>query len=437
MYGLKTNPFFTEALLLYGGEIEIRAGFVGREDEVKRLQTFIGSRGAGRVLVTGDVGVGKTTLVNYVRALAPPKIFFTPLKEIQTQPEWTGSDFLLNTLSAIHTTFKVKSELTLDNFTPEVRNTLTLLFDIVEKKDKNFSLDILGTGGGYGSSTSVNVPAPTLSSLHIFFEKVIQEIRKMGFQEVILSYNNLEIMDSMQMTRLFQSIREFIQTKDVKFIFIGGLSVNQVISKIPRVQSIMSESPIVLPCLTLREVKDLLAKRIHYLGVSGLQPMELYEDDVISKLYSLYDGNLRFILNSLSEAFNYILRDNPIVLTSEDLIQILPEIAKSRWLNKLTASEREVLFLILHEKETTNKKIAESLHRQRQNISPITNKLIDLCAIRSKMEGKVKFFSVEPSVKWFLLSKSSDEEDVNDKRKKSKQLDEDVQKALSSFKIAI
>src|SRR3989339_2177555 len=90
LYGLKTNPFFTNPLLLFGGDIDIKLAFIGREYEVKRLQNLISNNISGRVIVAGDVGVGKTTFVNFVRSSVPDKVFFTHLKEIAVQPEWDG-----------------------------------------------------------------------------------------------------------------------------------------------------------------------------------------------------------------------------------------------------------------------------------------------------------------------------------------------------------
>ncbi|MBI2147192.1 AAA family ATPase [Candidatus Woesearchaeota archaeon] len=402
LYGLNNDPFFTEPLSLFGG-VDIRVGFVGREEEVRRLQVLISGSGGGRILVTGNVGVGKTTFVNFVRASAPPKQFFTPLKEIQTQPEWTGTDFILNTLAAIHNTIKLRSDLDSEQISQDVWKKLELLVDIVERKDRNFSLDVLAVGVGYGTNTTINVPTPTINSLHLFFEQLVAEIQKMGFRQVILSYNNLEIIEQKDLTKLFNSIRDFIQTKNTKFILIGGGTVSETINSIPRVQSIMSESPISLQNLSLSQVKELLDKRMRYLSISGLVPKKPYKDDAISALYSLYDGNLRFILNAMSTSIKEIVRDIPLVVTADDIKQILPEVAKSRWINKLTPQEQEVLMYILHNGEVNNKKIATDLKKLKQNISPITKKLKDLSAIRSRVDGTEKFFTVESDIKWFLL----------------------------------
>jgi len=427
LYGLRTNPFFTEPLLLFGGEIDLRVGFVGREEEVRRLRNIFGS-GGSRIIVYGDVGVGKTTLVNYVRAVMPSNSFFTPLKEIAVQPEWNGGDFILNTLASIYYTIKRRSDLNKAFLSSEIIRKLELLVDIVERKDRNISLNIGIVGGGAGSTTTINLPNLTIHSLQVFFEQVVEEIKKMGFKELILHYNNLDIFEAQSLQKIFNSIRDFIQTKDVNFVFIGDLAVPQIINQMKRVSSIMSDSSIFIENLSLQNLQKLLDTRINHLSASGLVPIKPYEDSVVSKLYTLYDGNLRFVLNSLSTAFNEMVVDSPLILNQELLMKVLPEASKRRWLNKLTELERDVLFFILDEGETNNKKIASTLGKQKQNISKITNKLLQLNTIKiKKMEGKEKFFSVVHSIRWILLDK-----DVKaSKKQKGININKEIQQVLN------
>ncbi len=263
-------------------------------------------------------------------------------------------------------------------------------------------------GGGIGTTTTLNLPSPNIHSLLIFFEQIIQEIKKNSFNGVIIHYNNLDVLESEQVYTLFQSIRDFIQTREVHFIFIGDLAVPQIISQIKRVSSVMSDTPIILGNLSITEIKHLLDMRINMLASPYLKSIKPYDDEVISRLYELYEGNLRYILHSLSTIFQEIIKDNPIIITPREMTRVLSETAKKRWLNKLTDWEKEVLFLILEDGEITNKNLAKKLKKKKQNISKVTKKLLDLCAIKIKrMEGKEKFFTVEHSIKWFLLEKET------------------------------
>lgn len=429
IYGLKTNPFFTDPLLIFSGDIDLKIGFVGREEETKRLKNVIYNNSSSRILVAGDVGVGKTTFVNYVRVLTSQNKFFTTLKEIAVQPDWNGTDFILNTLSAIYYTIKLRTDLDPSIINGDLFRKLELLVDIVENKDKNYSLNIGAIGGGIGTTTSVNLPSTNIHSLLIFFEQIVKEIKKSSYRGLILHYNNLDTLAPEQIYNLFQSIRDFIQNRDVHFIFIGNLIVPQVIAQIRRVNTVMSDTPIILDNLSIKEIKQLLEIRIAQLSIPGLTTIKPYNDEIISKLYALYEGNLRYILHSLSTVFQELIKDSPIVITNREMTRVLSETAKKRWLNKLTDWEKEVLFLILNEEEITNKNIAKKLRKQKQNVSKVTNKLLDMCAIRIKrIDGKEKFFTVEPSINWFLLEKEIPKEI------KKINVANEIQAALKNFK---
>ena len=74
---------------------------------------------------------------------------------------------------------------------------------------------------------------------------------------------------------------------------------------------------------------------------------------------------------------------------------------------------------------TNNKKIAENIGKKKQNISFITNHLLDLSAIRiKKIDGKEKLFAVEHSIRWFLL------ENKNPPKEKRKNLSKEIQTVL-------
>ena len=72
--------------------------------ESKLMTNFLRSTGGGRVVVEGDIGVGKTTFVNYHRDLwqteAKTKLL-TPAMEISVQRDWGMRELLLNVLTRL------------------------------------------------------------------------------------------------------------------------------------------------------------------------------------------------------------------------------------------------------------------------------------------------------------------------------------------------
>ena len=102
VYGLRDNPFSTKALSTSNGLLPIAKAFVGRSLESLESERFINilrNPGGACLVVEGEIGVGKTTFVNYHRYLweheAEDKLL-SPLVEIGISPQWTLKDFLFD-----------------------------------------------------------------------------------------------------------------------------------------------------------------------------------------------------------------------------------------------------------------------------------------------------------------------------------------------------
>jgi len=102
LYGLRGNPFSPDPLQTFGGELPMTT-FFGREKESKEINNTIFNNSQSRILVNGNIGIGKTTFVNNVRSKAFEKGYFTTISEIGIQHDWTAEDFMRITLSAIYT----------------------------------------------------------------------------------------------------------------------------------------------------------------------------------------------------------------------------------------------------------------------------------------------------------------------------------------------
>ncbi len=402
IYGIGSDPFFVGPILVYGGDIPIST-FTGRKKETNRLSKMIKSFGGSRIIVSGEPGVGKTSFSNVVRAKARESGFFTPIKEIAVQPDWNVNEFILNTLFSIFNTLRrEKKQHVLSN---ELYKELESLITNLDLIGFSGSISILGTGIGGGKNTSRTNSQITIAYLIDLFEQIVKELRKGGYKELIIHYNNLENFQQNQLQLLFRRIRDFLLIPHVHFIFVGDLTVPPALQSIPQVSSIFNDSPIILGNLSFEEVLKILSKRIEALAIDDLDFVIPYEDNAVKKIYDLYSGNIRNILNSLSTAIREISEERPIVLNEKLLCSILSLVAEERWLTKLTDWEKQILVCILKEGEITNKEISKTLNKLPQNISKVTNKLLGLSAIYiHKVDGTSKYFSVHPSVKWFLLS---------------------------------
>lgn len=411
IYGLKNNPFSTSPILVNEGFLPLEA-FVGREEEIKRLNTILRMGDGTRTIVTGDTGVGKTTLVNFIRGNAiKTRKFFTHLKEIEVGDNWTTNDFIAHTLSNIYNTI---NRVELEGFPESLKKRLSYLFDIIEINNSGFSFNVLGNGIGYNNSKQSNQPKITTELLKSLFKATIEEITKLGFEQVILHYNNLENISKEKLIRLFVGLRDFLQNEKVHFIFVGGEPFPSAIYEEDKVRSIFVYGNIELPIFKYEEILEILERRMKYLAFENMKIFKPYENNAIKELNKIHEGNIRDILNSLSVAMIELIcktPNDPVLLTKNKVRGILKDILKKRYLSRISETDTLVLKEILRLGETTNTEIAKNLGKLKQNISKNIKKLRRLKAIKIKKIGVEKIIKVSAEIKWMNL-----EEEVKPKK---------------------
>lgn len=399
LYGVKENPFSTSPILVTGGNIPLDS-FVGRTENVERLGKIFGSKGGSRTLVYGDVGVGKTTFVNVVRSFAMKKGFFTSFKEIAVQDEWDPMAFVLNTLSSIYSTLKLLKNC------PVSKESLKKLETLLEigVSDYNIGVSIAGIGGevGHDRKTTSSLTTITVQS---FFQSIISEIVKKTGNDVIIHYNNLELLPEQKFERLFNNLRDFFQTPNVHFVFVGDLTVHSNFQTIPRISSILTDTPLQIETFTLDEIKRILFKRFKALRISDdLNYVIPYTDNALVSLFELWGGNIRNILNSLSTAILELTNEMPVTLDENLLAVTLRSVVEKRYLPNLTPRAKGVLLEMVKHTEITNKSLSEKMKIASSNVSKYIKDLQTAgCVYLRRKNSRDKFWSAEAKIKWMLL----------------------------------
>ena len=414
IYGLRSNPFTVFPLSVYGGTLPIEKAFFGREDEIKRLMSYIMS-GNSRSIVCGEPGVGKTSFVNYVRSNAMFQgKFFTNFKEIDVQPDWSKEEFLINSLVAIQTTIKL---LDLTSKLGDTARKLEALLTLIDSNDRSFSISVAGTGVGGSSTRTISQPQLTETYLAQLFSETVKGILYAGYKGLILHYNNLSVNESEGFSErkieiFFNNIRDILLTEDTHFIFVTDLNVPSVIESQPRVASTLSGAPILIDPLSKQKTAKVIHKRFEILADKKLAFTPPVDDDAIGVLYDLYDGNIRYVLNSLSEALISVSAEEaPITLSARKTVSLLRGIAQKRILDNLTNRERQVLMAMLSEPESTNKGLTDKLGLQNQNVSTYLKKLFNRgCIYLHHTRSTSKYYRVTEYAKWLLLPPVKTEE---------------------------
>jgi len=403
IYGLRTDPFCTNPILVKGGLISPKS-FMGREEEVKRLEKLFRSSGGSRAIVCGMQGAGKTTLVNVARIKAVGQRFFTPYQEIKADADWGINDFIINTISAIYSSLiKIKDP---PKKILEIIGKIKPVFDLYESEDMTYSLSTPIGGGGFGKIRTVNKPEINTNFLTTLFQEITSSLMSAGYREIILHYNNLDNFDEdeTKLKLLFNKIRDFIQTPYVHFIFVGSPTTSAIITSIPRVSNIINDTPIILESLSLEEVKKIVHARVELNAIEGMKFIDPATDEAIDTLYGLHSGNIRAILNSLATAIREVTEEKPVLLTDKLLKLILYRIAKKRFADKITKTMQKVLMEMLKQGESTNTSLAKKLGKLPQNISKYFGIMKEnQCIYLVRTDGREKYYSVAEWIKWLLL----------------------------------
>jgi len=400
LYGLKTNPFSTSPLLVKGGLLPIES-FYGRENELKRLKKMFNSSGGSRILVCGDVGVGKTSFVNFSRYLAMKSGHFTPFKEIAVQTGWDSNSFILNTLYAIYSTLKLRKE---EYLKKETMETLETLVQLPTSKMSVSGVNIADSGFGFNEiqTTGKSISSIALSDL---FQKIIHELVKKTGKDIIIHYNNLERMKEKVLRELFEDLRDFFQCENVHFVFVGNLTVHSVFQSMPRVSSIISDTPLLINEFLFEEIEQIISIRIKKLRISeDLNYMIPLRTEALKTLFELYGGNIRNILNSLSTAIVEVVNEKPIIMDHNLLASTLKSLLEKRYLVGVQPRAKDVLSEAVKHNEITNRHLSHATKIARSNISTYVRELEKHgCLYLRRRDGKDKYWSVEPKIKWMLL----------------------------------
>jgi len=290
------------------------------------------------------------------------------------------------------------------------RRKLSLSPELTENLESLYSLTALTETLAIPTSlTQLNYNK--LSSL---LQKTLKEIMTPRFKGVILHYDNLDNIKEWQtIHKLFGEIRDLLyNTPNVIFLFVGNRFLPKLISLQPRVRQIFLMPPIEIYPLELKDVKEILKKRINTLKLKDSIPISPHTDKALDVLFKLHDGNLREILNSLSNCIMELPPSNsPLQINEFSVRELLFSKVDKTYLSKLTDVEKEILLKIIDKGAITPSEIAKLTGKTRQNISSkYLPKLEDRGVIEFKgSEGIYRYYEICPELKWWKLEMNEKE----------------------------
>ncbi len=412
-FGFLDNPFDTRALSLAAtNPLSVAEAFVGRgiESAESRIMTnFLRNPGGGRIIVEGDVGVGKTTFVNYHRYLweneAKTKLF-TPASEISVQDGWGVREFLLSILGALAGRLALqmtRQSVEKDKLLAEVFALTGVL--IKELSNISGGVSVLGTGGSFsrGKSLTVQLGEMRPEMLMDYLRKILKRVLNDGFVGVIFHLNNLELLarrDSQKLGLFFDEVRDYLQEPNLYFIFVGHKGMFQeVIVPLERVRSIFYGQPIHLPPLNLEDVKDAIERRYDLLAIRAGRWIRPVDQSMIDYLYDIFSGRIRFIMDSITTLVSNLPEGVTGTVSAKAAREFLKELTWQRVKSVLTEAELFVLDAAVKQQRFTNSSLVKNTQKSKQNIAKYLNRLLGLNFIYlAERRGRNVYYEIAPDL---------------------------------------
>lgn len=436
-FGLRANPYDTLPLA-EGGGLSLKDAFIGRESERNTLDALFGSENNVCLTVCGDTGVGKTSLANYQKLTWKQReesALFSCRREIEaTDTLLDKRNFLLEIIGSVLREIElIDSRLLKDPLLSRLNQLVNFTQSLTISG--SVSGEMYGFGAGVGFSRDKNSTLPeklTMASLEQSFSylldfiktKTIGDCRYVGlvvhvnnFDVILEEKNGLE-----KVKHFFHEVRDFLQTRDVYFLFLGPENFyGSVIAAEQRVKSIFVRTPIMVKPLSKREVICAFEKRMELLKSEGVaRSIKPIPDEVISQLYDLYEGDIRSIMTSMKAILEQCGDRLLQPLTKDESLVLLGRERWERIESSLTKEQKNILrFLVENNSDINTKKASDILKKPTSNISGYYFKpLKDRGILEEKRrEKKMVYFGLtaeyEPLRWWMESQKKMEQREIS------------------------
>lgn len=407
-YGFRDNPFDTTALASQPSTVlPIKEAFIVRKDSQasQLFNNILSSSGGNRFVLEGEVGVGKTTFVNYHKLLWETEAqdtLFTPLTEVSLGHAYEIREFMFNILSLLTTKLiLVKGEKLVEKY--PLLKELMLLNKVYLSHSYQIEANILGVGGGIGKDEKFSLPAVPEAQLFNYYQEMIGLLLKLGYHGVILHFDNVEILNkesTKQAQRFLEEIRDFLQVRHVYHVFVAKPGFfQQVIAPLPRVRSVFLGWPVILSPLSKQEALRAIHLRYRLLAMPDVRFIPPVEDSFVEYLYEIYEGQIRFIMDAINTVVLHLPALFPRTMKTDEAKPLLQKVVAERMHHTLSPNEFKVLAQATAYPRFTNLQISRDLKIQAPNVSKYLQTLVE--------KSYVRFVGKEGRTGWYAVSEDA------------------------------
>ncbi|MEK7130080.1 MAG: hypothetical protein AAB793_00320 [Patescibacteria group bacterium] len=435
-FGLRKNPYDTLPLI-EGGDISIDKAFVGRDVEKKFLDDLFISNNRICLAICGDVGVGKTSLANFHKFIwkyTKEKSLFSFRREIEANNDILNKkNFLIEIIGSFLREIRLLQP---DLLNDESLKKISQIVDFSQTLAISGGASAFGFGLDLGGEKIMTPPIQLSTSLlEESFANLItfiksHKIKNLKYSGLVVHVNNFDIILSDkdgkdEAIKFFDEIRDVLQTPDVYFLFLGPKNLfKDVISARQRVKSIFYPTPLMVNPLSKTEIVRAFEERMQLLKsedvVSYIKPVE---DEVIYRIYDLYNGDIRSIMASVIDMLGQYSEKLAKPLSINEAMLLL---GKERWekieiVMKLTTEQKTILrYLASAEKWISQKEVSSMFKKAQSNVSGYYFKPLKDNGIIEEKERlkKTPYYGLTTDyipLKWLIKSQEVVNESIKDK----------------------
>ncbi len=312
VFNLRETPYFQNTLgsSAQGYPLSL---FVGREQETQTLLAGIGGTRSSRAAICGAAGVGKTTLVQQIKAAAIAAGYFATDELVPVYEDDDIERLLGRMLSVLYDTILAARPHTADH---AVMRDAQQLVKVARLTAGGANVSVLGIGvGGSRSTNLVTPPGAMLLDGPRIMRAMLALVQEAESQGVVMHLNNLENLSDKGATRaadLLRSLRDTVLLLEGLHILLVGTvdAVFRAVNTHAQVRSIFPV-PLVLHAMPIDDVQRLLAARYAYLAIDDRTPVPPAAPEAVGQLYPLFRGDLRSLLSALDEGTRLLIGTVP------------------------------------------------------------------------------------------------------------------------------
>ena len=341
-FGIRTSPFFQEALDLSRASLRPIDLFVGRADETEAVLRRVLGSDSNRIVIEGPPGVGKTTFIQHLKATLETEHGYAVSSEHCRVPHdldatTLGVELLRSVLRSLRAVLPSGRLESIPGF-EEARR----LVEETERVAFQWNVSVLGSGGGLGGDRRAERPAFLPGQFQDALAQLAAGALDEGVPGIVVHLNNLENLEDepTDAALLFRDARDYFLVPGLQ-VALGATDgfFGDVLATHAQVRSIFPP-PTRLQPLAFDDLQLLLRKRIEYLAIDGMEPLLPVTPDLLQEMFGLFRGDLRGMFSALEESCLQALGAlRPQPLDVDEARLVLAPLYRQQLLSELSEAE--------------------------------------------------------------------------------------------------